>query len=530
MAAVATPASELSTEELYAALWEEGDLSMLMHAGQKRLVDQFFAWCEIPQFELTHEVGALPLVYAVEGGKRFGKTTVALWIAHMLGVRFAKKFGRPAMMRYTSAWQKTIDEIVGSVSPHAFATVPPSCEPKYHGKRGILPAGFYWPANGPTLGMRLALAGLDMHKDALRGQGNDYDFISEAAFIGNLDYTVRNVLIHQYHGRPWARMMVETSAPEVLGTDWEMIVLPDARKRGAVFSATIEDNPRLSRREKDFWINQAGGRGHPNCEREYFNVIQASPEQQVVPEFKVEGHVRDSTRPEYAIAMAAMDPGMRDLFAIIWGYWDAARAKLVIERDWCQRNASTRTVAQVIRQTEAELYGGACELQSKRFGIKRPAGLTWWDGKEFRGNPLHRVSDTEARLIGDLTVDYGIQVMNTHKDDKEAALFALRNAFGSGKIEVNPRCVNLISHVRTARWNENRTDYERTPQHGHYDLLDALVYLWRMVQPIRNQNPTPPDFLDKNEPGVVWMTPPQSVSHDVKKLRDVFGGKRSAWR
>lgn len=515
----------LSTADLLAAFWERGDLRVLMHDGQRRLRDQFHAWRAIDQLEQTHDDGALPLVFAVEGGKRFGKTSCALWLAHELAVWFAATFGRPCSMRYTSAFQKTIDEIIGSVSPQCFDTAPASCEPQYHGKRGPLPAGFYWPTQGPTLGARLALAGLDMNKNALRGQGNDFDFISEAAFIDKLDYTVRNVLIHQYHQRHHARMMIETSAPEVLGTDWEMIILPDAKQRGAVFSATIEDNPRLSRREKDFWIAQAGGRGNANCEREYFNVIAASPEQQVIPEFSEPLHVADTPRPKHAIAMAAMDPGMRDLFAIVWGYWDAARAKLVIERDWAQRNASTAQVADIIKSTELELYGE----QRARMGLEQ-LGFCWWDGREFRANPMQRISDTEARLIGDLTVDYGIAVQNTLKDDKEAALYALRNAFRDGKIEINPRCSKLISHVRTARWNEHRTDYERTPQHGHYDLLDALVYLWRMVQPIRNQDPFPPAYADKNDRHVLFMQPPAATPHALRGLQDVFGSRRGAWR
>lgn len=510
-------------------MWRAGDLSFLMHSGQLRLRDQFHAWRMIDQLELTHEDGALPLVFAVEGGKRFGKTTAALWIAHELAVWFAKTHGRPAMMRYTSAFQKTIDEIIGSVAPQVFETAPPDCEAQYHGKRGPLPAGFYWPTSGPTMGARLALAGLDMNKNALRGQGNDFDFISEAAFIDKLDYTVRNVLIHQYHQRAWSRMMVETSAPEVLGTDWEMTILPDAKARGAVFSATIEDNPRLSRREKDFWIGQAGGRGNPNCEREYFNVISASVEQQVIPEFLEAKHVADTPRPKHAIAMAAMDPGMRDLFAIIWGYWDAARAKLVVERDWAQRNASTAQVAEVIKAAELDLYGPHAG-STQRFGINAPAGFVYWDGKDFRANPMQRVSDTEARLIGDLTVDYKIAVQNTLKDDKEAALYALRNAFRDGKVEIHPRCQKLISHVRTARWNEKRTDYERTPQHGHYDLLDALVYLWRMVQPIRNQDPFPPAHIDKQDRGVLFMQPPAATPHALRGLQDAFGGRRGAWR
>jgi hypothetical protein len=221
-------AQELSLEELLQVAWENGDLSALMHEGQLRLRNHIHTWRAINQLEGVHETGSIPLVYAIEGGKRFGKTSGMLWMAHELAVWFAKTFGRAADMRYTSAFQKTIDEIVGSVMPQCFRTAPDSCSPSYHGKRGVRPAGLYWPKDGPTLGARLALSGLDRNPDALRGQGNDFDFISEAAFIDKLDYTIRNVLIHQYQQRPWARMIVETSAPEDIDTDWELIVLPVA--------------------------------------------------------------------------------------------------------------------------------------------------------------------------------------------------------------------------------------------------------------------------------------------------------------
>lgn len=516
--------NELTTEELLDAAWESGDLRALMHSGQVELTDQFMAWAEIDQTnDVEHVAGSLPRVFGVRGGKRFGKTTGALWIASMLCRMYPG-----CSIRYTSAFQKTIDEIIGSVQRVVFDTAPPSCRPQYFGKRGPRPAGFYFPTQGPMEGARIALAGMELNPDALRGQGNDFDFISEAAFIDKLGYTLRNVLYHQYQGRPHARMMIESSAPKKLGTDWEKTLLPDCQSRGACFTATIEDNPRLSRNEKNEFIAAAGGRGDPDCEREYFNLISADPEIQVIPEFSEQLHVGEPVRPAYAVAMAAMDPGMRDLFAVIWGYWDAARAKLVIERDWAARNTSTARVAEVIKATELELYGEQAGVR-KDFGIVQPEGFVYWDGASFRANPMQRVSDTEARLIGDLTNDYGIGVMNTLKDDKEAALYALRNAFRNNKIEIHARCTKLISHVRTARWNLNRTDYERTAEHGHYDLLDALVYLWRMIQPVRAQDPFPPKYVDKNDPRVLFHQP-MAVSHQTKALRDAFGGRRGSWR
>jgi hypothetical protein len=524
-------------------LWLAGDLSFLMHAGQRRLRDQFHAWRKIDQIELTHEAGALPLVFAVKGGKRFGKTTCALWIAHEVAIWFAAKYGKPISMRYTSAFQKNIEEIVGSVAPTAFETAPPSCEPSYHGKRGPLPAGFYWPTQGPTLGARLALAGLDMNKNALRGLGNDLDFVSEAGFVDNLEYTVRNVLIHQYQQRPWARMMVETSAPEVLGTDWELTILPDAERRSACFSATIEDNSRLSRREKDFWIGQAGGRGHPNCEREYFNVIAGDPEIQCFPEFSRDTHVKHVEVPSHAVCITADDPGFRHLYGKVWAFYDFDNARLVVQDSWTGSNSSSSRAACVSAAREFDLWGTWPPTQMKSIPLDSddevigwreylkgdrceelaeelhrmanvaardrpdaeqrpgqwilsdiPHHLTYWDGVEHRKNPQARISDVDLRLIRDMDDLFGLEFMSTTKEELRVMVNLVRNWLGEGRLIFQPEAGPVIDHVAACLWDDKtrRKHFAEHRTYGHFDAASCIVYLVRYAQQIEKMRPYPP--------------------------------------
>jgi hypothetical protein len=78
--------------------------------------------------------------------------------------------------------------------------------------------------------------------------------------------------------------------------------------------------------------------------------------------------------------------------------------------------------------------------------------------------------------------------VQSRKDDKEAAVNALRTAI-PGKIRIHERCVTLRAHLRHAVWNRARTEFARSGGFGHFDGVDAMVYLVRNVR--RSLNPFP---------------------------------------
>lgn len=509
-----------------AAFWERGDLSPLMHAGQLELRDQIHAWRVIDQTnDVDHVAGSLPRVFGVAAARRFRKTSLMLMIASELAVE------RPGCwMRYTSAFQKSIDEIIGTVTPKVFESAPDSCVPQYFGKRGPKPAGLYWPEYGPMGGARIALAGLDMNPNALRGQSSEYDFISEAGYIDRLVYAIRSVLYQQYIGRPHARMVLESSAPELIGTDWETEILPDCRRRGAIFEATIEDNPALTPAERSEFIAAAGGRGHPTCEREYFNVIGAEPEKLVVPEFRLDTHVVDPAewpRPRYALAHVGLDPGVTDPFGMVWFYFDWARQCIVVEGSWMKANASTGEVVSVTHEFEGQLWGAAHRAAGERrreLSIRDATltgsgkvweapddALTYWDAGEYtlKPNPYSRISDIANRFILDMNADYGMNVRPAEKSpgSKEADTEYLRTLFDARPVKIvilkNGRTELLINQLRGGMWNtdenNHRTDWRRSKTLGHLDCLAALKYAVRDVNWQRNPN-VPAHVLDPQMP------------------------------
>jgi hypothetical protein len=617
------------------AMYSSGELRWKLQSHQLEDYDAFDVWnVERQTQEHLNWVASIGALYdnmwVDECGRRFGKTVKWLVCDLREGIR------RPGCRGLiATAKQKNIGGIIVPLTKMLFKDAPKGYFPEYRGTRGADHECLYIPATDSII----KLVGLDLHPDATRGQFLDFCHISEAAFTKGLYELITAVIMPQFRYRPWSWIALETSTSRTVDCDFNDHFRKDAKLRGTYRMRTIRDNHNLTEDEIATEERRSGGKDSHVCRRELYCEEVRDPELMVIPEYDEKRHVSEPERPEHALAIVAMDPGMRDLFALLWGYWDADRAKLVVERDWCARNASTSHVAEVIRATELDLYGEAADLlylspkgrldevnpfpnpksdrvwlklhpqalaealdskvkqiagaglardefgsivtfkgnvaveagsradylifaaskqgyaayaqtdaefrksrdtdglqaapKQHSFGINKPSGFCYWDGKEFMSNPCTRVSDTDARLIGDLTTDYNISVGKTYKDDKEAALFALRNAFRDNKIEIHKNCVNLQTHVRAARWNDNRTDYERTEAIGHADLLDSLVYMWRMVQPLRAMDPYPPEILESKNQNVVhlpWAEKPGYVQELDRRMRDARHGGRPAGR
>ena len=466
----------LDPEQLIELSWEAGELSWLLHPHQRAAYEKYRAWEKL----IPHEqVGKYPRVFVYDVGKRWGKTTSRLL------VRFEDCIRNPGhLYRYTTAFAKDIEEIVGETAPAILETCPERLRPTYRSAHGRRPAGYYFP-NGSAL----RLAGLDKNPNALRGRASHGDDISEAAFIRHLRYTVKNVLYHQYQQRPDARMCLESSAPTEPDTEYDTEFVDDAKERGAYWYGTIDDNTKLSDEEREEFIRASGGRDHDDCKREYFNIRVRPKDTTVVPEFDITKHVLKeipSELPEHRLCFTIGDPGMApDPAALIWVYWDHLRGKLVAQRSWHKLNAGTAELAAEVKAGEAWAFAD-CK------------GAWNADTKAMKPAPWGRWSDIDKRLIYDLAIDHGLHFDPTPKPiDTEigslrAGLFALRDAFKDDLIELWPGEQNqqLIDELQKGRWNERRTDFERSLRLGHLDCLMCLMYAWRNIP--KNLNPSPP--------------------------------------
>lgn len=533
-------------------LWRAGTLRHLLDDHQLRIYDPIKDWQKRRVDELRNGLASgIHRVFVVKAGRQVGKTHGTNTLKIETGLN------QDGTCLVATSTEVALKELVIPVINSIIATAPDDLRPRFISHRWGMRAGFYFPSTEFVM----KLVGVDENPDGLRGPGlKGGALFTEAAFINKLEYAYNSIVQPQFSRHPEADAIFESSAAKDPNHPFKRVFQPDAERRKAYVFMTIDDNKTLSEQVKRELVESARAINPDDAEREYYCVETRDRTRVLVPEFDATRHVVQQERPAHACAIAAMDPGMRDLFFVGWGYWDAVRAKLVVERDWSGRNKSTGFVAEVIKSAELELYGSAAELayvdrrkgldpreemqrilrvlsgeeapdQGSGLGLDPPNGsnaLCWWNGQEFARNPVLRVSDTDARLIGDLTYDQGIQCTATEKDDAEAALYALRNAFRDNKIEIHPRCVDLIRHLESGRWNERRTDWERFHEgaeaelYGHFDGVAMLVYMWRMVQHLRHVDPMPPLFRDKRDPGTMHIPEDWQPRTQVSELEAWF--------
>lgn len=563
---------QLSYEALRDSMWRSGDLLWKLDPHQREVHTLFEEWNErrrTPEYEaeVIAAEATLDDVWVEEIGRRFGKT--AKWIIVLTGLGI-KRPG--AVFTYGTAFNKDIGEIVVPLARELLQDGPDDVRPEYRTSRQEANQGLFFP-NGSVV----KLVGLDEHPDAARGRFSDGIVLSEAGFMRGLEDLVRAVLLPQFQRRPWAFLALESSTPKQPDHDFRKIA-NDAIKRKAYVKRTIDDNQAITEREKARALRQTGGKDHPRTRREYYSEEVRDPDSMVVPEFLPEQHVRTVERPPYAIACSASDPGMRDRFGKVWGYWDFKAAKLVIERSWAGSNAFTRKVAAVSAAIEHSLYGTPPSYRMRTIPLRSTADeigwlellkgepeqflapklhelaqieprkrpdpkVQWrmgyppglyvsWGGSNFQTNPYIRTVDSDvaaARLIADLHLEYGMDFVSMKTEDKEAELNFTRDWFAAGKIIMLPGAGPVISHVKNALWNEKRTDWERSKDFGHFDCLAALRTLVRQIDVLRLRNPYPPHYVDKRDPQILMMPgtgQTSGISADIRSLVDALGGRR----
>jgi hypothetical protein len=563
--------------------WRRGDLRWKLLPHQLLSYDAIKAWDAYRQTEaysdMVESVGAnFDDLYVDLSGRRVGKTSEKIIMLDEIAIK------RPgAVLTYFTALQKDIGGIIVPLARELIMGLdcPPECKPEFmrsHMEHGM---GLFYPN-----GSYIKLVGVDKNPDGLRGRWSDGIIGSETSFIATnaidgqgLEYLVMSVLLPQFVHRPWAFLVLESSAPKDPEHSMLTVFVPDARLRGACLERTLDDNTSLSEREYKKIIRQAGGRGNPNCEREYFNVVSRDPSSYVVPEWSDEKNIRELARPEQALCYTIADPGSSDLFGLTFGFVHFEQAKLVIERGWARKNASTRTVAAVIAFFEWKLWGrqpgplladipyqrardrdgwrellvgtGASEddcralrelanlTDEERAPLQWPLRppddhSTYWHRTEqlTKQNPFARYSDVDLRFVRDLSTDFGLEFSATAKDDADAQRNAFRNAVEAGRFVVSPQAPDVAAHIKNAVWPEtgtrHGTEWARHATYGHFDLLACGIYGWRNAD--FTMNPTIPAHRLADR-ATMYVNPKweREQEEDMDEMSGVlFGGDRGA--
>lgn len=401
-----------------------------------------------------------------------------------------------SVVKYLAPEQKMVKTILKPLMREILSDCPKHLMPKYHMNEGI------WRfANGSEIQM----AGVDNgNAESLRGGSAALCVIDEAGFVDDLTYVVNNVLLPTTtttNGK-----IVLASTPPA-SNDHEFIEYAlKAERRGAFLKRTVYDCPRITPEVAAQYAEELGGVDSIAFRREYLAEFITDTTRAVIPEFTKELKatvVKEVVRPPFFDNYESMDIGFKDLTAVLFAYFDFRNSQLVIEDEFTINGEAFTTdkLAKSIKDKEAALW------------TLPGTG----DVKE----PFLRVSDNNLLVLNDLYKLHGLVFVPTAKDDKDSALNELRMKIAQGKIIIHPRCKQLIFHLENAVWTKSKKTYDRSADGGHFDLVDALVYLVRNVN--WNKNPYPANYdLPK---GDFHMTNKLSKTGVDGWLEGLFGRK-----
>lgn len=230
-----------------------------------------------------------------------------------------------------------------------------------------------------------------------------------------------------------------------------------------VFNFGLDDNPTLTESYKHQLRTAFVGADY---QRMVLGEWAGDPERMVIPEFSDARNVvvQHHPRPSHYFPVCGIDLGSRDLTFAVWGYYDFARDLIVVEKELVMRHPNTADIAERVRYTESDIGGN---------------------------REVYRWCDQDLRFVEDMWALHKLRFTVTRRDDKEAQINALRVLIANGKVRINPELEHLPRHLEGATWNERRTDYERTDSEGHFDGVDALIY---MIRNVDRTNPYPPSY------------------------------------
>lgn len=211
-----------------------------------------------------------------------------------------------------------------------------------------------------------------------------------------------------------------------------------------------------------------------NCE------IIKNSDNSVLPEFTNELKAeiaKEWPTPPYFDGYVSMDVGFKDLTVVLFGYYDFRAAKLIIQRE------------HVVSDKELHLD----KLAKDIVGMEK----TLWTSPytDEVKLPHNRVSDIDYIVINELSRHSNnyLSFSIANKDNKEAAINNLRMMLSQKKIIIDPSCETLLSHLmHVKRKSKDSHLFARSTDKGHYDAVDALIYMMKAVD--YNRNPYPSTY------------------------------------
>lgn len=481
------PIKETTKEQAIKELWKKGELSWKLNAPQKEIY--------------TLYKNSSERIITILMSRRFGKTRTLTVIA------IEECLKNPnAIVKFLCPTQKMIKGIINPIIRSILIDCPKTIRPKF-----LTNESKYRFPNGSEI----QLAGSDNGRvENIRGSEAHLCIIDEAGFCDDLHYSVTSVLLPTV-STTGGKILLSSTPPKSPGHEFGDFV-KQAIEKGTLIKKTIFDNIRFSPAQINEIISQyPGGIKNNEFKREYLAEMVIDEKNAVIPEFTAEVEskvVLSCERPKYFDYYLSMDIGMRDWTAVLFGYYDFLKNKFVIEDELVMSkeitpNFNTETLVNAIKLKEDRL------LMMDSVGEKK--------------EPFRRIADNNNLfLLEDLNTKYGLYFKATDKDDLDAAVNNVRVLIQNEKILINPKCVNLIKHLKSATWNKSgKKQMSQSSDGSHYDTVAALIYLMRNV--LWTKNPYPKNYDNLGNPN--WYVYRENNQHNpiVNQIKSWFKVKKS---
>jgi hypothetical protein len=477
-------------------LWAAGDLSWKLHPDQR----------EFYEFLVTRIYD--PLGVGIPVGnihRQGGKSFALLLVASEFAIR-----NEGVQIRFVAPTQKELRKIIRQNFRPIFADCPKDLRPTWNGVEGMY--------EFPNESCLHVIGANNDHEDDARGPSSHLNVIDEAGFLDRLDYMLKDVLLPQTLTTR-GRTVIISTPPE--SPAHELIpILRYAESGGDYFLHTIDQTTHIDASAKEKLIKEMGGRESTKVQRELFCKIVVDSKRAVIPEAdddRMAAIVQPVPPPTFEQPMVVMDIGFKDFTHPLFGYYDFRRARLCIQAEDRWQRMTTDVIANGIKAVEARLW----RVDGKPDGAwKRPAWPPASGDDPRTWTCPHRVADVDLIVINDLSKLHGLPFTATDKDLLEAMVNETRMWVKSGRIQVDPSCVNLIRQMKSAIWTKARDKFERTEEEGHFDGLASLIYFVRAA-PVHT-NPYPAFPADVSQ--ATHAIRPQESGSGV--LRELFGRAR----
>lgn len=442
--------SEMTIQEARARLWHMGILSWKLTPVQKELCDSFA--------NSTYKT----TVWSCS--RRLGKSYALCCLA--VEQCLSKE---NTIVKFIAPTQKHVKNIIRPLLKEIFKDCPDELRPHFRTGDNL-----YRFNNGSEI----QLAGTDSgHAEGLRGGSSHLCIVDEAGFCNDLTYIIQSILIPTTtttHGK-----IILSSTPPRLPNHEFINYMEEAESRGSFIKKTIYDalGQHITQQMLDEIVHELGGIESPDFRREYCCEIVRDQDMLVVPEFSdetIKEVIQEHNKPAYFDIYVAGDLGVKDYTVFLFGYYDFRESRVIIEDEVVLSGHAwtTEALASAIKEKEATLFINPLTKDKQA--------------------PYIRVCDNSLTVINDLHSLHGLTFLPTAKDDAFMAINNMRILMKQKRIIINPKCKTLISHLKYASWNKNRTSFNRSKDHGHYDAVHALTYFCRAIQ--QGKNPYPSNF------------------------------------